>query len=86
MKATYGIIDGKPVEIFKDPITDGGVKKSAKGLLQVLQDCNGKLTLRECVTPSEERAGALQTIYKDGVQYNKTTLAGIRAKIDSHFA
>ena len=31
MKATHGVIDGKPVDIYKDPKTDSGFKKSAKG-------------------------------------------------------
>ena len=54
MKATFGIVKGKPMEIFKDPLTDGGVKKSAKGLLRVDQ-VNGTLQLTECVGQSEER-------------------------------
>jgi nicotinamide phosphoribosyltransferase len=49
MKATYGIVKGDPMELCKDPVTDGGVKKSAKGLLRVNHD----LTLNECVTPEE---------------------------------
>jgi nicotinamide phosphoribosyltransferase len=74
MKATYGVIDGKPVEIFKDPLTDGGVKKSAKGLLRV----NADLTLSECVSPAEEKEGLLQTIFLDGKLCNETTLSEIR--------
>jgi Nicotinic acid phosphoribosyltransferase len=38
MKATHGIVNGQPVDIYKDPITDDGVKKSAKGLLCVNND------------------------------------------------
>ena len=37
MKATYVEIDGQGVEVFKDPATDNGTKKSAKGLIQVAQ-------------------------------------------------
>ncbi|MGJ8733656.1 MAG: nicotinate phosphoribosyltransferase, partial [Cellulophaga sp.] len=35
MKATYGEVNGEGREIFKDPITDDGTKKSAKGLLKI---------------------------------------------------
>lgn len=35
MKATYVEIDGKGINISKDPITDNGIKKSATGLLVV---------------------------------------------------
>lgn len=33
MKATYCEVDGKGIDIYKDPATDSGTKKSAKGLL-----------------------------------------------------
>lgn len=81
MKATYGEVNGEAREIFKDPLTDGGVKKSAKGLLKVNED----LTLSECVTKEEEKKGLLQVVFKDGHVYNPTSLSEIRNKIDSHF-
>ena len=40
MKATYMEIKGKSLNITKNPITDSGVKKSAKGLLAII---DGKL-------------------------------------------
>lgn len=78
MKATYGEVAGQALEIFKDPFTDGGVKKSAKGLLCVKED----LSLEECVSWEEENTGLLQTVFKDGERYNETTLSAIREKID----
>lgn len=80
MKATYGVIDGKPVEIFKNPITDGGVKKSAKGLLKV----NSDLSLSECVTEEQENEGLLQTVFFNGSLIKETSLSEIRSVIDSH--
>lgn len=82
MKATYGIVNGEPLEIFKDPITDGGVKKSAKGLLQVYE-YDGQIFLRECCTPEEEKAGLLKTVFLNGAILNRTTLSEIRSKIDN---
>lgn len=82
MKATYGVVDGKALEIFKDPLTDGGVKKSAKGLLRV-DKVDGKLVLRECVTPEQEAGGELKLVFKDGVFYNETTLSIIRKAINA---
>lgn len=35
MKATWGQINGEGVDIFKDPVTDSGIKRSAKGILKV---------------------------------------------------
>lgn len=77
MKATYGEIDGQKLEIYKDPKTDGGVKKSAKGLLCVTRD----FKLEECVSEAREKEGLLQTVFLNGVQYNRTTLAEIRKKL-----
>lgn len=81
MKATHGIIDGKSFEIFKDPLTDGGVKKSAKGYLKVDKDVSGKIVLQECVTKEQEKEGLLKTVFLDGHMMNTTTLVKIRAKI-----
>ena len=44
MKATYVEINNEGLEIFKNPITDDGTKKSATGLLQVKKE-NGKYVL-----------------------------------------
>lgn len=38
VKATAAIVDGKEYPIFKDPITDSGTKKSARGYIAVFQD------------------------------------------------
>lgn len=78
MKATYGEIDGQPREIFKDPLTDGGVKKSAKGLLRV----NDDLSLSECVTEEEENDGLLTTVFRNGTAFPLMKLSGIRGRID----
>ena len=82
MKATYVEIDGEGREIFKDPITDDGTKKSATGLLFVTEgDINGEIRLYDRVTWEKEKTGDLKTIYKDG-QFTKTvTLSEIRTKL-----
>lgn len=67
-------------EIFKDPITDDGTKKSATGLLRVTTGEGGyKLVDRQ--TWEEEQTGELQPIYEDGVFYNLTTLTEIRERL-----
>ena len=85
-KATYiEILQGdKPVgiEIFKDPITDGGTKKSAKGLLQVYEE-DGVIKLKDQCTWEEEEKGLLQVIFEDGKFYNETTLTRIREKLNN---
>lgn len=82
MKATYVEIDGEGREIFKDPITDDGTKKSATGLLWVRDiDGNGTLALYDKVEWSIEVSGELKTIYKDGEFYNETTLTEIKNRL-----
>jgi nicotinamide phosphoribosyltransferase len=95
MKATYvevnkpkfeGDFNPEGREIFKDPITDDGTKKSATGLLCV-EDHDGKIGLYDKVSWATEETGILQTIYKDGIFHNPVTLNEIREKLDKaiHF-
>jgi len=81
MKATYVEVNGEGREIFKDPITDDGTKKSATGLLCVATDNEGKLVLADKVSWNGEANGKLQTIYKDGKFTNVTDLETIRKRL-----
>jgi len=90
MKATYVELD-KPNsngemekisrDIFKDPITDDGLKKSATGLLKVVNESD-RYILLDKQTWEGEKGGILQTIYEDGQFYNQTTLTQIRERIN----
>jgi len=80
MKATYGVINGKPVDIFKNPVTDIGTKKSAKGLLRVELE-NGDYVLYDQQTIAQENLGELATIYLDGKMMSTTSLEVIRARL-----
>jgi nicotinamide phosphoribosyltransferase len=81
MKATYVELDGVGRNIFKDPITDDGTKKSATGLLAVYDNYEGGLTLKDKVNWESEESGLLQIIYNDGDFYNTTTLTEIRERL-----
>ena len=82
MKATYVEVNGEGREIFKDPITDDGTKKSAKGLLYVQKnDINGDYELWDMVSYDTEKTGELKTIFRDGKFYNETTLTDVREKL-----
>ena len=65
IKSTYAEINGVGVELFKDPVTDNGVKKSAKGLLRVEKEGND-FVLYEGQSLSEEAAGELQSVFHNG--------------------
>jgi nicotinamide phosphoribosyltransferase len=82
MKATYGEVKGIGRDIFKDPKTDDGTKKSAKGLMQVFRNAKtGKLELKDQCTWEEEGQGELKTVFKDGKLMVDWTLAEIRDRV-----
>jgi nicotinamide phosphoribosyltransferase len=68
-------------QIFKDPITDDGTKKSATGLLHVTRNPGGDYFLIDKVDWDIEEVGDLITIYKDGEFQNQTTLTQIRERL-----
>lgn len=79
-KATHVIVNNEDIEIFKDPITDNGDKKSARGILVVLRGEDGLPYLKDQATWDEYNSedNLLRTIYRDGVMFNETTLTKIR--------
>ena len=80
VKATYAVVNGKPINIWKDPRTDSGLKKSAKGLLMVTKN----MELRECVSTEDEKRGLLIPVFRNGTFLREQTLSGIRKRIDSN--
>lgn len=77
MKATWGQVNGIEKDIFKNPKTDSGFKKSAKGLLCVVSE-NGKLKLKDQVSIEVENTGLLETVFIDGKLVKETNLSEIR--------
>ena len=80
MKATYGEVDGEGREIYKDPITDDGTKKSAKGLIKIVKE-NGTYKLIDQVSWKEEQQGELKEVYRDGKLLVDDTLEVIRKRV-----
>ncbi len=80
MKATYGEVDFQGREIFKDPITDDGTKKSAKGLLKIVLE-DGEYKLYDQVSWEEEKTGELKEIFRDGQLLIDHSLADIRKRM-----
>ena len=80
MKATYGEVNGVGREIFKDPVTDDGTKKSAKGLMKITRNESGYV-LTDGVTWQDEQMGELKEVFRDGKLLIDHSLADIRARI-----
>lgn len=85
MKMTYAVVDGKGIEIFKDPKTDSGTKKSAKGLLCVVtEESTGKYKVMDRVTPEQEKTqGELRVVFKDGTILINDSIEEIRNRVSS---
>jgi nicotinamide phosphoribosyltransferase len=79
--------------IYKDPITDNGTKKSLKGFCQVFNnrpdalpyeikyDGKDQLEVNTECTKEQEDSGLLFTIYEDGKFHNQVTLTEIRERL-----
>jgi len=76
VKSTYGEINGKGIEIFKQPKTDDGIKNSAKGLIEVCRDVGDYFLVDQCKEPL---GGCLQPVFKDGKLLVDWKLSEIRA-------
>jgi len=81
MKATSVIVNGMRREIFKDPVTDDGVKKSAKGLVRV-DKVDNEYVLVDQVTEEQEMGGELKVIYEDGIFQTRVNLQQVRDLIN----
>lgn len=68
-------------DIYKDPVTDNGTKKSLKGFQAVHIDDSGEYFVKSECTKEEENEGVLQIIYENGNFYNQTTLSKIRERL-----
>ncbi|OHX21892.1 nicotinate phosphoribosyltransferase [Chromobacterium sphagni] len=82
LKAVYAEVDGEAVDIYKDPATDDGTKKSAKGLVRV-EEQDGRFVLFQQQTPEQAAGGALRTVFRDGELLHAQTLAEIRQRLQA---
>ena len=85
LKATYGVVNGEEVQLYKDPITDDGTKKSQKGMVAVIRGEDGKLTyidhLDSTTIHDYDNKNLLQPVFVDGKLVKETSLSEIRARI-----
>jgi nicotinamide phosphoribosyltransferase len=84
VKTTYGEVDGKSINVFKDPKTDDGVKKSARGLLGVKR--TSKLELVEDLSKEEYNASfktwnVMQPVFLNGKLLKEYTLKEVRSNV-----
>ncbi|MEX5297116.1 hypothetical protein QYM41_17750, partial [Kocuria sp. CPCC 205268] len=83
MKATWGVVDGVEREVFKDPATDDGTKKSIKGLVSHKFDEDAMWSFKDQVTVDDEENSDLPVVFLNGEIKNKVSLDTIRSRIDT---
>lgn len=83
MKATAAVTaDQGLIALFKDPVTDTGGKKSARGLLRVEGE-SGNYRLIQNVTWEEEAGGCLEPVFCDSKMLRTTTLSKVRTNAEA---
>lgn len=96
LKTTYGVVNGKELMLYKDPITDDGTKKSQKGMVSVFRDeyfdelmyrdeytkkdKEEALKMRK-VHPTDEHYEMLQTVFLNGELVKEYNLQEIRDRL-----
>lgn len=81
MKATWCRINGERKEIFKNPKTDNGTKKSLRGLISVVKE-DGKYVAYDCAHPADEIGSELKTVFEDGKLVREFTLNEVRENVE----
>ncbi|ELT87741.1 hypothetical protein CAPTEDRAFT_162451 [Capitella teleta] len=78
-KCSYAIVNGKGVNVFKQPITDLG-KKSKKGRLMLEKDDGGYTTVEE--GKGNPQKDVMVTVFENGKLLKDFTLADIRQRAE----
>ena len=96
LKTTYGVVNGKELMLYKDPITDDGTKKSQKGMVSVFRDeYFDEVMYRDEYTkkdkeqaiemrkahPTDEHYEMLQTVFLNGELVKESNLQQIRDRL-----
>lgn len=85
IKATWAQVNGVGYDIYKDPKTDTGLKKSARGLLRV-DRVGDDYVLTDRVTREQEQGGELKEVFRDGRILYETSLSEMRGRINADIA
>jgi nicotinamide phosphoribosyltransferase len=82
LKSTYCVINGDEKQIFKDPKTDNGIKKSQKGMVAVLKNNNTFVVVdglnTNCTIAGDDE---LTTVFKDGQLLVDDSFENIRNRL-----
>lgn len=83
LKSTYAVVNGEERMLFKDPITDDGVKKSQRGEVVVLNSSDG-IIYKDGLNASGEsmvKDNLLTTVFENGKLIKNQSLHEIRSRL-----
>jgi nicotinamide phosphoribosyltransferase len=84
LKSTLTVVNGQERQIFKDPKTDNGVKKSQKGRVVVLKE-GDTYTFRDGLSLTDTVKGdLLREVYRDGKLLIDESFSDIRTRLQTH--
>ena len=81
LKTTYGVVDGKELLLYKDPITDDGTKKSQKGRVAVVDEDDELKYIDELYKDDIIVGNLLKPVFENGKLLYETSLEEIRKKV-----
>jgi len=85
IKCSFAVVDGKDIDVYKDPITSHGSKKSKRGRLNVIRKDNEYITVNHHDMLPDDTKYCLEPVYMLGEMFNKPTYNSIMSNIESHF-
>jgi len=80
VKSTYCIINGQGHDIYKDPITDNGTKKSLRGRIVVVNK-DGRLVANDRQSDYDCLGNMLQVVFRNGILIKMQDLVEIRDRL-----
>lgn len=78
IKATHATVNGVGRDLYKNPVTDDGTKRSHKGRLSVRHSGDGVPYVVQGLPDQYHPDDLLRTVYEDGTLYNEQTLIDVR--------
>jgi nicotinamide phosphoribosyltransferase len=86
LKATYSVINGEERLLFKNPVTDTGIKKSQRGMVVVVKDANNEIqyidNLNSQTIKQYSDDDLLEMVFKDGKLLRDESLSEIRERLN----
>jgi nicotinamide phosphoribosyltransferase len=87
IKATWAQVNGEQRFLSKNPVTDTGEKKSARGRIIVLRAEDGTLQMTDQLTQGQQNSYGRENLYKtvwvDGHFVRRTTLSDVRKLVQA---